>query len=116
MPRGGKREGAGRPAGAKNLRTMLGKDLALGVLEKVDVAEQLRSLVTCADLRIKFETIKFLCEQAYGKAAQTIDQTVKNPDGSAVNQGIKIIAVMPDHKEVEIASAPAAENKVHKVM
>lgn len=117
--RGGARPGAGRPKGSKSLRSIAGREFALEILAQNNIAELFDELLSSQDLKIRLEAAKFLIDHAYGRAAQSIDQTVSNKDGSPVNQGIKIVAVMPSNEEREIG--PPVENgenknKVHKVM
>lgn len=83
MARGGKREGAGRPANAK---TKVGADLreaaqaftddALGVLAEImkDVEQPAASRVSAASA---------ILDRGHGKPTQTIDATVREADVSA---------------------------------
>lgn len=91
--RGGKREGAGRPKGARDKLTRE----AGATLSEMARAHTDAALETLAHIAISGESeaarvsaANALLDRGYGKPSQSLD--VSNPDGTLMPQVIKIVA------------------------
>jgi hypothetical protein len=77
MPRGGVRNGAGRPAGSGNKAQGLARDLAHDLLgSESEQKQRWESLLGAAqaagDLRVRFDTLKYLTDRAYGRPRESM--------------------------------------------
>ena len=91
--RGGKREGAGRPKGARDKLTRE----AGATLSEMARAHTDAALETLAQIAVSGESeaarvsaANALLDRGYGKPSQSLD--VSNPDGTLMPQVIKIVA------------------------
>ena len=73
MPKGGRREGAGRPKGSLGKKKLATKDIAYEILRAEDEQKAWSELLHSKDERIRFESRKYLTDRAYGKAPQAIE-------------------------------------------
>jgi len=79
--RGGKRVGAGRKPGAK---TVLTKDISAEILASAGPTAIWNRLLNSGDEKIVLECMKYLTDRVWGKAKQSVDSTISNPDGSKI--------------------------------
>lgn len=89
----------GRPHGAK---TLVNKDVALTILQKVDVVAKFVELIEHGHEKTKLEALKYLVDRVYGKAKQAV--ALENPDGSNIMSGIQVTFTRPaeSHKIIDI--------------
>src|SRR5262245_5041484 len=73
MGHGGKREGAGRPKGSLGVKTIVSQDIAVKILRGIDEQKSWTELLASTDERIRLESLRYLCDRAYGKAPQAIE-------------------------------------------
>ena len=73
MPKGGRREGAGRPRGSLGKKKLATKDIAVTILHAIDEKKVWMELLASEDQRIKLESLRYLVDRARGKAPQAIE-------------------------------------------
>ena len=76
MPRGGKREGAGRKPTVKSTTNTLRKKTAEEILSKVDEETLWAGLLNSEDQKIRLESLKYLTDRRDGKPAQSTALTL----------------------------------------
>lgn len=84
MARGGKRSGSGRK---KKAATQVAEDIALRVLNKVNAEAKWEKLLASKDERIVLDTMKYLQDRAFGKAAQLILGDPTRPVALSIDWG-----------------------------
>lgn len=78
MPRGGKRENAGRkPCTIKGLAKHLGKFDAELILAKINGGQKWIQLATSEDENVSLKAMIYLTDRAYGKPPQELKHTGK---------------------------------------
>ena len=71
---GGKRPGAGRkPSTIKGITRKLPKDTAALILAEINANRKWVELAKSEDERISLDTLKYLTDRAFGKAAQSMN-------------------------------------------
>lgn len=88
--KGGKRPGAGRKPGSKQL---LLKDISAEILASAGPKAVWKRLLESKDERIVLDALKYLSDRVWGKAVQSVNSTISNPDGSPLLTGLRVVSV-----------------------
>lgn len=77
--KGGKRPGSGRkPSTIKGIAKKLPRESAELILCEIKANQRWVELASSSDERIVLETLKYLTDRAYGKAAQAVEHSGKD--------------------------------------
>lgn len=79
--------GASR-AGSRNHRTLAGLERLQAIYDSLNVPQKLADLAESKDERIRFDTLKFIHEQLYGRAPQSLSLT--GADGSDLEIRLRV--------------------------
>lgn len=73
MGYGGKRPGAGRKPGGRNVAQKQAIDIAASVLADIDAQKHWKALLTCGDNKVIADVLKYLTNRAHGMPRQFLE-------------------------------------------
>src|SRR5262245_47856136 len=69
---GGRRPGAGRKKGGRNVAQLKIIDIAGQVLQETDAKEKWKALLRCSDPKVVVDVMKYLTDRVHGRPAQVV--------------------------------------------